>query len=793
MRTLSSELTTAQVDDSRTPYLTITFTSFDGATVRTYTTADGTNRIILAKQAEGRFDEDNREVLGINDTDMPISTIIQIHDDDKSINVLDHKGYKVQIGWGFNTTAGDQSSKSPAMIVVEQRSLSFEGTLVVEFYCMSLFDFTRFGWAKQTVTLNIEYHADVTVRHLLMDLLGRQPDAVLVEDNSGGTYEDMTAEAIDPTDGSDLGSANDLFIMPSGATEAADDSFIVGAAEVFDIFSINLTTLGVQGGATVLAFEYVTATGPDVWSTLSSVVDNTTEWTTGELVTIRWQLPTNWVTTTINSQGPFYYMRVRIVSLAANYSTNPLATKLVINSRHAGITLDTATADQGDDYKPSVSFRIHEDLIFILKQILGETLLVLYVADDGFHLKFKDASVGSVDYTYKTVESSPTTDHGFFTGMLREQLIVPNSIIYTNLAPGEDGTRIQNTSGTPSQDSTSVAAYGVIQDVRVEPDLVTSAAVATTLSDGAIKRLLRDAVQATIEVPMNCGQEVWDVVTVNDTRSGQVFTTILSQLLRTYEPGFYSLEMFSGGAINSSGNLVSPTKGLAPSPEPPPEPPPPVPDPPPPVGTPPPVAPAPLSPSAPTRRRERPLHDIDIPDERTPQEVGVTPEVDPGDVITVDPRRFRGDPSTDPDNPDDFNIFRFVAERNQELNDLAELRRRQQALIAGAEPFINPEDIGGTEPGLSDQRRRVEIEATIRGATQRERSLLEAPTTSVDPGALGTEPAGPRRRENTETRPRSQLQSNIEELQRDRNISRNRARAIARRRRRSERRRRRRA
>ncbi len=740
MRTLSAELTTAQQDDTRTPYVQVTFTKFDRTVVRTYTTNDSPNRVLLVKQAEGRFDEDNRELLGINDTDLPISAVIQLRDSDQAINILDHKGYIVRIGWGFNTTAGFEISNSPALIVIEQRSVSFEGQLAVELYCMSIFDLARFGWAKQTTLVNIRYNGDVSVRHLMMDLLGGVPaEAVLVLDNNLSTYEDMTAQAKDPTDGSDLG-VDDVFILPSlsgGTAEAVNDAFIIGHTDLFDIISIDLTVLGVKGaGAASLAFEYVTAVdgalAPTTWSTLSTVVDNTSEFTVGELKTIRFNLPTNWVRAIIDGKPVatgYYYMRIRLAS-GTYATTNPKATKIILNRRHAGISLDTSTAGQGDDRTPDVSFNLREDLIEIVKALLGETLLALTIEDDGFHLKFKDDSVGSIDYTYKVPETTPASDHAFFVGMLREHPIVPNSIQYLNYRPAE----LADVTGAVAVDSDSVTALGTIKDIRYSPDLATTQQKADDLATDAIKRLLRDAVQASMEVPMNVGQEVWDVIQVIDTRSGQTHTTIISQLLRTYEPGFYRLQMFSGGAVSGTGNLIAPPKGPAipepvPVDPPPPELPPVVTPPAPPPAVPPPPIPDHVPPSpSPAPKRDRPI----IPNPHSPTRE-ITRSGVGGGVRreefqpTDDPvaRPFRGQPlgGEEFERQGGGQGGRVNIPENilAEQDRVRRLIQRQQRIIAEATPFLNPQDIGAEEVGSRDP-------AGIRGgrSIQQRRELEQA-------------------------------------------------------------------
>lgn len=542
MRTLQADLTSEQEKSSYTPYMEVKLSSRDRATIRTYKTDDSTNRVLRVQQVEARFGGE----IAVPDSLFPISVIIQLQDSDQVINILDFKGYRADISWGLEVstlTDAQQVSIGPPVFIVEQKSVSLEGQLIVELYGISMWAILRNAWAKQTETLRIEFNADVSVRHIIMDLLGGQSFTLdseatftgAVQLDDGGVFTDHTADAIDPTDGSNLGSTNDVDLLP--ATPAVNDAFYVGHTDQFEHISIDMTTVGV--GTWTILWEYWNGSS---WATITGLVDNTTGFTVGALKTVVFTKPTNWATSTENSKGPFYYVRGRVTVFSA-VTTQPKATKVVVHHDFS-ISLDSSDSGQGDDDKPRYASDFGQDVATTVQDILANSLLTVRAENDGFHLIFVDDSVSSVDYTYGG-------DHDAFAASLRDALIVPNNIIYTNLFPGETGTRFEGTSvNTASRD-----AIGLITSIEVDPDLVSSDSVGATLAARAIKRLRRDRAQGFIEAPMNVGQEVWDVVTVADSRSGQTFSGRVSQVNRIYEPGTYRISI-GMGAVQSVPRLI---------------------------------------------------------------------------------------------------------------------------------------------------------------------------------------------------------------------------------------------
>jgi len=531
MRTLHADLTTAQQSSSRTPYLSVVFKSRDRATTRTYLTTDATNRLVFVQQLESWFDED-KGGLDVSESGLPISGIVRLDDFDQAINVLDFKGYRCDIGWGFNTASGDRVSNGPPMFVAEQRSISYEGHMHVELLLMSLWDLLRIQWQKQTVTTRIEYAKDVEVRHILMELLGGTIADAAVLHETGVAYTSYTDAAKDPTDGADLGSADDVTLMPNPGS--VSDAFYLGLATTFDTVSLDITQVGV--GTWTTQVEYWNGT---VWGAVSGEVDNTSAYTVGKLKTITFDKPTDWAAQNLNStdaafpNSSLYYIRIRVLTWSAT-TTQPKATKIVVGHDYS-ISLDSAVAGQGDDDKPQYSSDFAQNITATIHDILAESLLAVFVQQDGFHVKHVDDTLTPIDYTYDT-------DHSFNVGALRDAPIIPNKVTYTNVPPGSVDTRH---SGSDT-DTDSETALGTLTEIVVD-DTVSSGPIAVTRAQRAIKRLKRNGSQGTVTAPMNVGQEVWDVARVQDSRSGKTYDGRVSRLVRTFQVGIYQIQIHMGG------------------------------------------------------------------------------------------------------------------------------------------------------------------------------------------------------------------------------------------------------
>jgi hypothetical protein len=148
-------------------------------------------------------------------------------------------------------------------------------------------------------------------------------DAAIADD--GGVFTDETTAANEAT-------ANDMTLLP--AVPVASDGYYFGSAQQFRRLDVNVSTVGT--GTYTLAYEYWNGS---IWTSLT-VVDGTTNFKSSGVNTITFTPPGDWAATTVNSQGPFFYIRNRVD--AGTTTAIPLGQ---IASTHIGQALYTSGTD----------------------------------------------------------------------------------------------------------------------------------------------------------------------------------------------------------------------------------------------------------------------------------------------------------------------------------------------------------------------------------------------------------------------------------------------------------------
>lgn len=121
MRTLHADLTSAQQEASRNPFVRVRF-DIPGEADEIFDTGDSPNRI-----------------RGVHDWEEPFGggATVRISNYDQHFKSINLRGRAVDIGWGF-ICAGDEErySKTRRVWVLTQRDISMEGELVTELYCI---------------------------------------------------------------------------------------------------------------------------------------------------------------------------------------------------------------------------------------------------------------------------------------------------------------------------------------------------------------------------------------------------------------------------------------------------------------------------------------------------------------------------------------------------------------------------------------------------------------------------------------------------------------------------------
>ena len=153
--------------------------------------------------------------------------------------------------------------------------------------------------------------------------------------DDGGVLTDETAEANDPT-------SNDMTLLP--VTPVVNDAYYFGHTGKYISIILFLTTVG--AGSWTITWEYWNGGS---WATLPGINDPSNGFRTAISATdpITHDFPTDWTTTTVNSQGPFYYTRAR-VSAFSSITIQPLG-----GGVDRGKSLGSENAS-GGSYSPSV-------------------------------------------------------------------------------------------------------------------------------------------------------------------------------------------------------------------------------------------------------------------------------------------------------------------------------------------------------------------------------------------------------------------------------------------------------
>lgn len=545
MRTLHADLTTAQQQDSATPYIELNFRSRSGVTTRSYKTTDATNRIQLVQQAEGRYGG-TIAVPGSQD----IAAIIQLRDADNSLIGLDWKGYRLDIAWGYNTDSGnravavsgdnDANGEGEPLYVVRQRSVSVEGELYLELDCASLWGILNRLWLNRTSQIPIKYKIDTSneaeMIEIMHELLGgstvntpttSDTGTVVTFDAGAATYTAYDIESRNRFE-------NNVELVPLDSSAVGDITYFA-SVDKFNRLSMNLTTPG-AGGWTI-TWEYWNG----AWVSISPAPTGNVTFQVGQLVitVLGDGHLADWATTNLNGtdvvfpDAALYYVRARVAAQTV-FTTAPLATYITLAMDFAS-EMDTSDEDE-IGVKPTYESSLDELLITTLKAVQSRVRLRTVLRKDGFHTRFIDKNQAGQDYIY-----SLSGDHTFFSSTLESGPIIPNEVLVINKDPGEPGSHEGS-----ANDGISIAALGHIIWVKKEESSVDTAED-ITIAQAIIDSLIWDSHSGDIEVPMNVGQEIWDKIQVIDSRSGETYTGFVSGLERLYKPGVYKLRIQMGG------------------------------------------------------------------------------------------------------------------------------------------------------------------------------------------------------------------------------------------------------
>lgn len=126
--------------------------------------------------------------------------------------------------------------------------------------------------------------------------------------DDGGAFTDFTADARTTTGSPGIGSTNDVDLTP--VTPAVSDAFYFGGIAIFEEICLNITTAG--SGYTG-SWDYWNGS----WTSFTVDSDTTSSFQTSGKGKVIFTAPNDWATTSVNSQGPFYYVRFTVDSIGS--------------------------------------------------------------------------------------------------------------------------------------------------------------------------------------------------------------------------------------------------------------------------------------------------------------------------------------------------------------------------------------------------------------------------------------------------------------------------------------------
>ena len=202
------------------------------------------------------------------------------------------------------------------------------------------------------------------------------------------------------------------------------------------------------------------------------------------------------------------------------------------------------------NFVPKYQVSIGASVRDALSEIMSFTRCGIRIRQDGAHIVYVDPNKAP-NYSYD----------GFHVqiGNSRDKAVVlPNRVIVCN---HNTGTTDKAAWVGSAVDQDSINMLGRALTRIFEVSTATSDADATTLAENILYRTKADLNIANIVVPiMNFGHELFDNVSISDSRSGATYYGHIGKLIRGYEQGKYSMTIYLGGVssaseVNYEGNI----------------------------------------------------------------------------------------------------------------------------------------------------------------------------------------------------------------------------------------------
>jgi hypothetical protein len=178
---------------------------------------------------------------------------------------------------------------------------------------------TQFADSNGEVSYSLPYESAFNPSGLDITIKARnQGIAVAAIAEDGGVFTDETAEA-------SSNSTADMTLLPTGGA-AVNDAYYFAHNEEFPRLKLDIST-AFAGTSLTIAWEYWDGSA---WTALSGVSDGTNGLLNTGPNIVSWTIPGDWATTSVNSQGPLYYVRYRVTAVSGQ-TTDPLGRKCTLD------------------------------------------------------------------------------------------------------------------------------------------------------------------------------------------------------------------------------------------------------------------------------------------------------------------------------------------------------------------------------------------------------------------------------------------------------------------------------
>ena len=207
------------------------------------------------------------------------------------------------------------------------------------------------------------------------------------------------------------------------------------------------------------------------------------------------------------------------------------------------LTVDSRDTGAGavDTYAPKDYFFIAagESRLSVIKRLVGWVGIKLRVEADGaVHLFVPEGT--TAQYAYNDV----VTGHNFFSKAVRKRIVIPNYVTVSSHPDHADSYTGYKADTTNDGDI----------ELRSPPHYIraVSNAQCTAIATAILKHHQLEAERGSGFVPMNCGQEVFDYVSITDSWVGDDRSGNVGYIVRQYSPGEFTMR-FGFGSLALSG------------------------------------------------------------------------------------------------------------------------------------------------------------------------------------------------------------------------------------------------